>query len=243
MKVVDLDLIFPWSLESLQSELCSQSLVQRLPFSLLSGYGILGVWNLCHRDPELALRGSAPETSNTNVACKDCLKILDMQRIANQVADAFLDAKRVIKSHIPAVNVPVRIEIPKDRSIVKPIEECQEVDESPNVASQNDASSREQALENKQISICYASKDKPKSQVAESFDYEVTQQQFQAVADRTFLESSRGIPEDYYQLKEEVFTLRQSQDRMKQQMTALFRKMGKDHSTCQNEIGRAFSPF
>ena len=31
--------------------------------------------------------------------------------------DAFTDSKRIIKSHIPAVNVPIRIDVPKGPSI------------------------------------------------------------------------------------------------------------------------------
>ena len=38
-----------------------------------------------------------------------------MQAIANQLPDAFTDLKRV-KPHIPAANVPVRIDIPKGQS-------------------------------------------------------------------------------------------------------------------------------
>ena len=30
--------------------------------------------------------------------------------------DAFTDSKRIIKSHIPAVNVPIRIDVPKGPS-------------------------------------------------------------------------------------------------------------------------------
>ena len=35
-----------------------------------------------------------------------------MQSIANQLPDAFTDANKVTKSHIPAANIPARIEIP-----------------------------------------------------------------------------------------------------------------------------------
>ncbi|CAM8902209.1 unnamed protein product [Rhodiola kirilowii] len=51
---------------------------------------------------------------------KDCErqveKILHLQEIANRLPDAFTDTKRVTKSHIPAVNAPVQIEIPKEKS-------------------------------------------------------------------------------------------------------------------------------
>lgn len=48
-----------------------------------------------------------------------------MQRITNQVLDAFDDAKNVTKSHIPVVNVPARIEILEDGFVVKAIKEPQ----------------------------------------------------------------------------------------------------------------------
>ncbi|CAM8910135.1 unnamed protein product [Rhodiola kirilowii] len=51
---------------------------------------------------------------------KDCErqveKILHLQEIANRLPDAFTDTKRVTKSHIPAVNAPVQIEIPREKS-------------------------------------------------------------------------------------------------------------------------------
>lgn len=43
-------------------------------------------------------------------------RIVHLQRIANQLPDAFTDTKRVTKSFIPAVNAPARIEIPKGQS-------------------------------------------------------------------------------------------------------------------------------
>ena len=36
-----------------------------------------------------------------------------MQNLANQLPDAFVDTKKVTKSHIPAVNAPARIDIPE----------------------------------------------------------------------------------------------------------------------------------
>ncbi|CAM8919718.1 unnamed protein product [Rhodiola kirilowii] len=51
---------------------------------------------------------------------KDCErqveKILHLQEIANRLPDAFTDTKRVTKSHIQAVNAPVQIEIPREKS-------------------------------------------------------------------------------------------------------------------------------
>jgi hypothetical protein len=36
-----------------------------------------------------------------------------LQRIANELPDAFTDTNRVTKSHIPAINAPARIDITK----------------------------------------------------------------------------------------------------------------------------------
>ena len=43
-------------------------------------------------------------------------KIIHLQKIANQMPDAFTDLKRITKSHIPAENVPIRIDVPKGPS-------------------------------------------------------------------------------------------------------------------------------
>ena len=40
--------------------------------------------------------------------------------IPNQLPDIFIDINRVTKSNIPAVNVPARIEIPKDKITLEP---------------------------------------------------------------------------------------------------------------------------
>ena len=42
-------------------------------------------------------------------------KIIHLKNIANQLPDAFTDPKRVTKSHLPAVNAPVRIDIPEGK--------------------------------------------------------------------------------------------------------------------------------
>ena len=39
-------------------------------------------------------------------------KIIHLQNIANQLPDAFTDLKRVTKSHIPAENAPIKIDVP-----------------------------------------------------------------------------------------------------------------------------------
>ena len=38
-------------------------------------------------------------------------KIIHLQRIANELPDAFTDTKKVTKSHIPAINAPARIDV------------------------------------------------------------------------------------------------------------------------------------
>ena len=39
--------------------------------------------------------------------------IIHLQNLANQLPDAFVDTKKVTKSHIPAANVPARVDITK----------------------------------------------------------------------------------------------------------------------------------
>ncbi|XP_070010529.1 uncharacterized protein [Nicotiana sylvestris] len=43
-------------------------------------------------------------------------KIIHLQRIANQMPDTFTDLKRITKSHIPAENVPICIDVPVGQS-------------------------------------------------------------------------------------------------------------------------------
>ena len=43
-------------------------------------------------------------------------KIIHLQNIANQLPDAFTDPKRVTKSHIPAVNAPIKIDVPEGKN-------------------------------------------------------------------------------------------------------------------------------
>ena len=40
-------------------------------------------------------------------------KIIHLQNLANQLLNAFIDTKKVTKSHIPTTNAPARIDIPK----------------------------------------------------------------------------------------------------------------------------------
>ena len=47
----------------------------------------------------------------TSVCELEVQKIIHLQKIANQLPDAFTDLKRITKSHIPAENVPIRIDV------------------------------------------------------------------------------------------------------------------------------------
>ncbi|KAF7137709.1 hypothetical protein RHSIM_Rhsim07G0041900 [Rhododendron simsii] len=61
------------------------------------------IWNastLSHLDPR------------TNQCELEVQRIIHLQSIANRLPDAFTDTKRVTKSHIPAANIPARIEVP-----------------------------------------------------------------------------------------------------------------------------------
>ena len=40
-------------------------------------------------------------------------RIIHLHNLANQLPDAFVDAKKVTKSHIPTANAPVRINVPE----------------------------------------------------------------------------------------------------------------------------------
>ena len=52
-----------------------------------------------------------PHTSETESEVRN---ILHLQRVANELLEAFTNTKEIVKSHIPAVNAPERIEIPHD---------------------------------------------------------------------------------------------------------------------------------
>ena len=45
---------------------------------------------------------------------KEVQRIIHLQEIANRLPDAFNDAAKVTKSHIPAVNISTRIYVPKE---------------------------------------------------------------------------------------------------------------------------------
>ncbi|KAK9170349.1 hypothetical protein Syun_002489 [Stephania yunnanensis] len=68
-------------------------------------------WNastLSHYDPR------------TNQCELEVQKIIHLQQIANQLPDAFNDAKQVTKSHIPAVNAPARIDVSVQQNAQEP---------------------------------------------------------------------------------------------------------------------------
>ena len=58
---------------------------------------------------ESSLSHLDPRTKQSEL---DVQKIIHLQGLANQLPDAFIDSKKVTKSHIPAANIPARIEIP-----------------------------------------------------------------------------------------------------------------------------------
>ena len=43
-------------------------------------------------------------------------KIIHMQNLANRLPDSFTDPKRVTKSHVPAINAPIRIDVQEGQS-------------------------------------------------------------------------------------------------------------------------------
>jgi hypothetical protein len=45
-------------------------------------------------------------------------KIIHLQRLANELPDAFADPKRVTKSYVPAANAPLKIDVPEGQSSV-----------------------------------------------------------------------------------------------------------------------------
>ena len=50
--------------------------------------------------------------SRTNQCELEVQRIIHFQNLANQLPDAFIDTKKVTKSHISATNTPARIDVP-----------------------------------------------------------------------------------------------------------------------------------
>ena len=49
----------------------------------------------------------------TNQSELEVQRIINFQILANQLPDAFIDTKKVTKSHVPVANTPERIDVPK----------------------------------------------------------------------------------------------------------------------------------
>ena len=49
----------------------------------------------------------------TNQCKLEVQRNIYLQSLANQLPNAFIDTKKVIKSHIPDANAPIRIDVPK----------------------------------------------------------------------------------------------------------------------------------
>ena len=49
---------------------------------------------------------------STNQCELEVQRIIHLQNLANQLPDAFIDTKKVTKSHIPAANTTARIDVP-----------------------------------------------------------------------------------------------------------------------------------
>ena len=62
---------------------------------------------------ELSLSHLDPRTKECEL---EVHRIIHLQKLANQLPDAFTDTKMVTKSHIPATNAPIRIDIPGGHS-------------------------------------------------------------------------------------------------------------------------------
>ncbi|KAK7302565.1 hypothetical protein RJT34_13457 [Clitoria ternatea] len=62
---------------------------------------------------EISLSHLDPRTKQSELEVQ---KIISLQNLANQLPNAFADPKRVTKSYIPAVNTPIKIDIPEGQS-------------------------------------------------------------------------------------------------------------------------------
>ena len=49
----------------------------------------------------------------TNQCELEVQRIIHFQNLANQLPDAFIDTKKVTKSHTPTANTPARIDVPE----------------------------------------------------------------------------------------------------------------------------------
>ena len=51
----------------------------------------------------------------TNQSELEVQRIIPLQNLANQLLNAFTDTKKVAKSHVPAANIPARIDVPEGK--------------------------------------------------------------------------------------------------------------------------------
>jgi hypothetical protein len=63
------------------------------------------------REIDWNVKGIQSLDPRTNESELEVQKIINLQNIANNLPDAFTDYKGVTKSHVPAMNVPERVEI------------------------------------------------------------------------------------------------------------------------------------
>ncbi|XP_070015693.1 uncharacterized protein [Nicotiana sylvestris] len=61
----------------------------------------------CKKNPSLSQLDPRASICKKNVQ-----KIIFLQKIANQMPDAFTDLKRITKLHIPVENIPIHIDVP-----------------------------------------------------------------------------------------------------------------------------------
>ena len=58
-----------------------------------------------------------PSLSHLDPCTRQCeleaQRIVHLQGLANQLFDAFTDIKKVTKSHVPTMNAPAHIDVPK----------------------------------------------------------------------------------------------------------------------------------
>ena len=52
---------------------------------------------------------------HTNQCELEVQRIIHLQNLTNQLPDAYIDTKKVTKSHILVVNAPSRIDVPKEQ--------------------------------------------------------------------------------------------------------------------------------
>ncbi|GJU30812.1 retrovirus-related pol polyprotein from transposon TNT 1-94 [Tanacetum coccineum] len=102
-------------------------------FRAINGRFILARFAVCHFDEstDSTLEGDKKQLgseiswnelslSHLDPRTKECeqkfQRIIHLQRLVNQLPDVFTDLKRVTKSHIPAANALVKIDVPKEHS-------------------------------------------------------------------------------------------------------------------------------